>query len=64
MLSRIKYQGINMSVEIANLNINVHVTSNQKTLKKNDVDEKRIIDSVWEKCEEYINLITEQKMER
>ena len=53
-----------MSVEIANLNINFHVTSNQKTLKKNDVDETRIIDSVWEKCEEYINLITEQKMER
>ena len=53
-----------MSVEIANLNINVHVTSNQKTLKKNDVDETRIIDSVWEKCEEYNNLITEQKMER
>lgn len=53
-----------MSVEIANLNISVHVTTNQKTLKKKDIDEKRIIDSVWKKCEAYINSITEQKMER
>lgn len=55
-----------MSVEITNLNINVRVTSNQKKTKTktSDVDEKRIIASVWEKCEEYINLITEQKMER
>lgn len=53
-----------MSVEITNLSINVHVTSNQKTMKKNDVDEKKITASVWEKCEEYINSIMEQKMER
>lgn len=53
-----------MSVEITNLNINVHVSSNQETLKKNDVDEKRIIAAVWEKCEEYISSIAEQKMER
>ena len=53
-----------MSVEITNLSINVHVSSNQKTMKKNDVDEKRIITSVLEKCEEYINSIMEQKMER
>lgn len=53
-----------MSVEITNLNINVRVTSNQKKAKKSDVDEKKIIASVWEKCEEYINSITEQKMER
>lgn len=52
-----------MSVEITNLSINVHVSSNQKNLKK-EIDEKRIIASVWEKCEEYINSITEQKMER
>jgi len=53
-----------MSVEIANLNINVHVTSSQKIMNKKDVDEKRIIATVWEKCEEYINSIAEQKMER
>jgi len=53
-----------MSVEITNLSISIHVTSNQKKIKKNDVDENRIIATVWEKCEEYINSITEQKMER
>jgi len=53
-----------MSVEITNLSINVHVSSDQRISKKNDVDENRIIATVWEKCEEYINSITEQKMER
>lgn len=53
-----------MSVEINNLNINVHVSSNSQTSKKSDIDEKRIIAAVWEKCEEYINSTTEQKMER
>lgn len=53
-----------MSVEITNLSISVHVTSDQKKIKKNDVDENRIITTVWEKCEEYINSMMEQKMER
>lgn len=53
-----------MSVEITNLSINVHVSSNQKALNENDVDEKRIIATVWEMCEEYINSVTKQKMER